>query len=131
MTSSCVARPVVRTSCAVRRALSAAGALGLVGLVVLLLAGCSPGGAEDPDAVAAARCQIAVKRQMETGSSTSPVDFADVIVSSLDGQQRAVEGTASRGREPALRFMCVTVPDPSDEVRGLRVVRLEVVAASS
>jgi hypothetical protein len=93
--------------------------------LLLVLAACGAG-RPDPNAVAAAKCHLPLQQKLELPDEQD-VATSDVAVRRLGDGRREVTGsfTVSPGGRSG-SFVCVVTPDASDQLRGLRVERLEV-----
>jgi hypothetical protein len=93
--------------------------------LLLLLTGCT---SEDPNAVAAAKCVLPLRERVGTPDD-GRLKTSNVRVRDLGKGRRQVTGLYATGGEGGLgSFVCVVTPDASDQLRGLRVERLDVQA---
>ena len=101
------------------------GVRALLLLSVVLLAACS-GDEPDPNALAVAKCQLPLHQRLGIVEGTS-LSTTDVGVREAGEDRREVTGayTLAEGAGGG-RYSCVVVPDASDQLRGLRVERLDV-----
>ena len=99
-----------------------AAATASVGLL-LLLSGCSDD--LDAAALAAAKCTNAVHRDLGLPEGDASLDTDEVFVEGSD-PERTVTGRWTHPSKGQGLVTCGVVPDPSDELRGLRVTRIDV-----
>ena len=77
----------------------------------------------DREAVATAKCSLAVSQKAGFDQDLTPLQV--VTVTNLGGGRYRVEGSASAG-DKTVAYTCEVAPDASDKLRGLRVTRLDV-----
>ena len=99
-----------------------------VGLCLpVLLSGCA--NRLEAAEVAAAKCTRAVSTELTLPEGDTNLNLTGVFGEGTDAE-RTVEGRwvhPTKGEGP---FTCVVVPDANDKLRGLRVIRIEVQAAT-
>ncbi|WP_412749107.1 hypothetical protein [Krasilnikovia sp. M28-CT-15] len=90
-----------------------------------IAAGCSTDRL-DASAIAAAKCSLPVGEK--AGFGDDPTEKRDITVTDLgDGRFRVtgfVVGPPEQRR--SVGFLCEVEPDPTDQLRGLKVTRIEV-----
>ncbi len=92
-------------------------------LLLLALPGCER---EDPNALAAAKCSLPLGQRIGAPDDR-PAKTSEVRVRDLGKGRREVTGLVARPDAGRLAsFVCVVTPDASDQLRGLRVERLDV-----
>lgn len=95
-------------------------------VALLLFAGCG-GGSGDRRAVAAAKCSAPVASKLDPADPIQvQIQAVDTQVTDLGGGRFRVTGSASLIGSGQYSFACVVVPDPSDKLRGFRVVELQI-----
>ncbi len=74
-----------------------------------------------------AKCASALHSELQLDSFDTSLSLADVRVTRLETTgSRRVEGAFTSASRLSRGFWCEVVPDSADQLRGLRVTRLEM-----